>query len=171
MALPTTGASRTGAARTGSRVTTSTPRLDATAKWLAAVQGVHTVDLIGITQESRDKIAYGLEGRGRPVTQVTPYMIARIVDRARSWIGGESRPTKDAFWRVVDREALGVIIERIANAGGDLRAVWASKPLDPDYARRKAKLYPGKPMGQASGDLLSDLRSTRADAVTTGGKR
>jgi hypothetical protein len=171
MALPTTGASRTGAPRTGTRVQASTPRLDAAAKWLASIQGVHTVDLIGISQESRDKIAYGLEAHGRPVTPVTPYMIGRLVARAQSYLQNETRPTKDSFWRAVDREALGVIIERVANAGGDLRAVWASKPLDPEYARRKAKLYPGKPMGQASGALLSNLRSASTDAVTTGGKR
>ncbi len=168
--LPTTGSSRTGASRTGT-VTKSTPRLDAVAKWLASVQGVHTVDLIGISEESRRKIAFGLEAHGRPVTQVTPYMVARLVERARSFVASEARPTKDAFWRVIDREALGVIIERIANAGGDLASVWASRPLTREYAARKRRLYPGKPMGQASGKLLADLRSQRADAVTTGGKR
>jgi len=54
-----------------------------------------------------------------------------------------------------------VISERIANAGGDLASVWASKPLTKRYAAWKRKNYPGKPMGQLTGDLLKELRSTR----------
>lgn len=152
-------------------MTKSTPRLDATAKWLTEVQGVTSVELIGLSQESVRKIAFGLEGRGRPVTLVTPYMIARMIQRAQSFVRNESRPTRDAFWRVIESEAKGVIIERVANAGGDLASVWASKPLKPDYAAWKRKNYPGKPMGQLTGALLTDLRKTTTDAVTTGGRK
>lgn len=170
-----TGLPRTGAPRTGtgasSAVNASTPKLDAITKWLDQVSGVHTVDLGGISALSQTKIAHGLEKHGRPVTKVNSYMIGRLVARAQSWLASTSRPTKDSFWNAVDAEAKGVVIERIANAGGDLRAEWASHPLTKPYARAKAKRYPGKPMGQASGDLLSDLRSTGSFAVTTGGRK
>lgn len=169
--LPTIGASRTGAPRTGTGVTRSTPTLDATAKWLAQISGVHTVDLGGISEESRRKIAYGLEARGRPVTKVTPYMVGRMVTRAQRWLGTVARPTKDAFWDVVDGEALGVIRERLAGAGGDLAGEWAAHPLTPAYAKEKARTHPGRPMGQRTGALLRDVRSAGAFAVSTGGRR
>lgn len=172
--MATTGLPRTGAPRTGtgaSAVTASTPRLDALTKWLDSVSAVHTVDLGGLSELSRTKIEHGLEKHGRPVTKVNAYLIGRLVQRAQSWVRNTERPTKAAFWDAIDAEALGVIRERVANAGGDLRAEWAAHPLTRPYARQKARKYPGKPMGQASGALLSDLRSTGAFAVTTGGKR
>lgn len=167
--LPRTGAPRTGTG--ASQVNASTPKLDAVAKWLDSVSGVHTVDVGGISALSQTKIVHGLEKHGRPVTRVNSYMVARLIDRAQSWLRSTQRPTKAAFWDAIDSEALGVIRERIANGGGDLRAEWAQHPLTKPYARWKAKNHPGKPMGQASGALLSDLRSTGAFAVTTGGKR
>jgi hypothetical protein len=45
-------------------------------------------------------------------------------------------------------------------------AVWAAHPLTAEYRKAKAKKYPGKPMGQASGALLRDVRSTQAFAAT-----
>ena len=168
---PRTGTPRTGASRSGGGVTRSTPRLDAAAKWLASVSSVHTVDLGGLSELSQTKIAHGLEKHGRPVTRVTAYMIGRMVDRAQSWLRGENNPTKAAFWSTLDAEALGVICERIANGGGDLASVWAANPLTRPYARWKARKYPGKRMGEASGALLRHLRSAGAFAVTTGGKR
>lgn len=166
--LPTIGAPRTGQ-RGG--VTRSTPTLDATAKWLDQIAGIHTVDLGGLSEQSRAKIAYGLEARGRPVTRVNAYMIGRMVTRAQQWLAAIKRPTKAQFLDVLDGEALGVVRERLANAGGDLAGVWAANPLDPDYAREKRRTHPGKPMGQRTGALLREVRSTGAFAVTSGGVR
>lgn len=168
-----TGAPRLGQSRTGggSGVNRSTPQLDATAKWLNEISGVHTVDIGGISALSHTKIKHGLEKHGRPVTKVTAYMVGRLIDRAQRWLKSVSRPTKAAFWDTIDAEAMGVIVERIANAGGDLATQWAAHPLKPAYREWKSIKYPGKPMGQASGALLRDLRSSGAFAVTSGGKR
>lgn len=172
MPPPDGGLPAIGAPRTGQRgVTRSTPTLDATAKWLADLQGTHTVDLGGISELSRKKIAFGLEAHGRPVTKVTPYLIARLTTRGQRWLGQTARPTRAQWWQVIDAEALGVVIERLNTAGGDLSGEWASHPLTPAYAAQKARRYPGKPMGQATGALLRDVRSAGAFAVTSGGGR
>lgn len=173
MPPPDGGLPSIGMPRTGQRggVTRSTPALDATKKWLDSISGVHTVDLGGISAESQRKITYGLERRGRPVTKVTAYMVGRMVSRGQRWLAGVARPTKAAFWDVIDGEALGVIRERLANAGGDLSGEWAKNPLNPEYAKEKARRYPGRPMGQRTGALLRDVRSAGAFAVSSGGKR
>lgn len=157
---PRVGTPRVGGPRSGAQV--STPRLDATAKWLGEIAGTTAIDLGGVSELSQIKIQYGLEARGRPVLLVTPYMQGRAVAAGQRYVGSTRAPTKADFWRVVEDEIKGVVIERIANAGGDLAAVWSSKPLTKRYAAWKRKNYPGKPMGQLTGQLLSELRSTRS---------
>lgn len=152
-----------GARRSG--MTRNTPQLDAVVKWLNELESTKVFDVGGISELSQTKIKYGLEKYGRPVTKVTPYMKQRAVKAAQSYLEKTRRPTKSEFWNEVEKATLGVVIERIANAGGDLKSVWASHPLSPEYKARKAQQYPGKPMGQASGKLLSDLRSSKAFAV------
>lgn len=162
------GGVRVGAPRVGVRgtnVTRNTPRFDAITKWLNEVSGVHQFDLGGISEQAQEKILYGLEKHGRPVTRVTPYMTSRTVEAGQRYLARTNKPTKNEFWAEVEKSALGVMIERIANAGGDLRSTWAAHPLTAAYREQKAKKYPGKPMGQASGKLLSEMRSTRAFAV------
>lgn len=161
MASPSrVGTPRVGGPRSGVQV--STPRLDATAKWLGEIAGTTAIDLGGVSELSQIKIQYGLEARGRPVLLVTPYMQGRAVAAGQRYVGSTRAPTKADFWRAVEDEIKGVVIERIANAGGDLAAVWASKPLTKRYAQWKRANYPGKPMGQLTGQLLSELRSTRS---------
>lgn len=160
---PRVGTPRIGGARNG--VTVSTPRLDATAKWLNEVAGVTEIELGGLDDASVLKIRYGLEARGRPVLLVTPYMQGRAISAGQRYVGSTRAPTKDGFWREVELEIKGVVTERIANAGGDLASVWASKPLTKRYAAWKRENYPGKPMGQLTGALLRDLRSTGAFAL------
>lgn len=157
------GSPRSGASRSG--VTRQTPQLDAMLKWLNEVASTRVFDLGGVSDLSREKIAYGLEAHGRPVLKVTPYMTKRVVETAQKYIAKTTKPSKVAFWDEVEKTALAVVIERIANAGGDLKSEWANHPLSPAYKAAKAKKYPGKPMGQASGKLLGDLRSTRAFSV------
>lgn len=173
MAPPDGGMPSIGAPRTGQpqNVRRATPQLDATAKWLDAIGGIHTIDLGGIAELSQKKIRYGLEAHGRPVTKVTPYLVGRLVTRGQRWLATTPRPSRAAWWDTIEREALGVLIERVANAGGDLAGAWSSHPLTPAYARQKARRHPGKPMGQATGALLRDLRSAGAFAVTRGGGR
>lgn len=156
---PRIGTPRVGGQRSG--ITKSTPRLDAATKWLSEIAGTTEIDLGGISDASWLKITYGLEARGRPVLLVTPYMQGRAVAAGQRYLRGTRAPTRDAFWREIELEMKGVISERIANAGGDLASVWASKPLTKRYAAWKRKNYPGKPMGQLTGDLLKELRSTR----------
>lgn len=160
--------SRIGAPRAG--VTVSTPQLDRFKKWLDEVGGVTQFDLGGIAPESQKKIQYGLEAHGRPVVAVTPYLTGRAIQGGQRALRG-ARPTVHAFWHEVEREVIGVIRERVANAGGDLRARWAANPLSREYARQKARRYPGRPMGQASGALLRDLRSERAFVVAVRRRR
>ena len=144
----------------------SAQKLSMTASWFGEVAAVRQLDLGGVSDLAQKKIAFGLEKRGRPVLRVTPYLRGRLLAAAQRYLASGGRLTRAGFLDAIEREALGVVTERIANAGADLRSVWAAHPLSPAYRRWKARKYPGKPMGQLTGRLLSELRSTRAFVVT-----
>jgi hypothetical protein len=128
---------------------------------LRDVGGVYTITIKGISQASRDKIAF-LEAGGRPVVKPSTSMKQAITRFVKAALQGKT-PLTAAGMRDAAEEAIhGVVRLRLANEGNDL--TWRPNKASTRAAKRKKGLDPRT--GVATGKLLRDV-TNNAEIVLT----